>query len=267
MRDLRSIIELKKARNQKLLSIYLTTGFPQGDWTVPLLRTIADTGADLIEIGVPFSDPQADGPVIQQASQVALDAGMRVEHIFPILRQFRLYSDIPVILMGYANPFMKYGWERCIAEAARCDANGFIIPDLPPEESTDFAQHCQAAGLDLIYLATPVTPAARIEMIDRLTTAFIYAVSITGVTGERSELPPQSIRFLRSLRSTTQHPFLVGFGVSNAETARALAVESDGVIIGSSIIRLISEAKDLDDACVKVASFVSGIHKALGEKI
>ncbi len=265
MNDLRERLVEKISKKQKILSIYLTAGFPEADSTVSLLRAIAENGADLIELGVPFSDPQADGPVIQQASQKALDAGMRVAKVFSILQEFRCFSTVPVILMGYANPFMKYGWRRCAEEAAAAGANGFIIPDLPPEESGDLTRLCRTNGLDQIYLITPVTPVTRIELINSLTSGFIYAVSITGVTGERRELPLETIQFLRRLRKTSRHPVLVGFGVSNQETAKSLAAESDGVIIGSAIIRLIAESKNTGEACEKVKAFVWMIKDSLGE--
>ncbi|MCA9732611.1 MAG: tryptophan synthase subunit alpha [Deferribacteres bacterium] len=265
MNNLRGTLEAKRTKNRKILSIYLTAGYPDLQATVPLLKAIVDAGADLIELGVPFSDPQADGPVIQEASHKALEAGTTVGAIFPILKEFRRYSSVPVILMGYANPFMKYGWQRIVKDAAEAGANGFIIPDLPPEESDEFAVLCHDAGLDLIFLVSPVTTPERIEKINELTTGFIYAVSITGVTGVRQSLPPATHAFLKRLRQQTSHPALVGFGVANAESAQILAEESDGVIIGSAIIRRISEAESTQEACTSVGSFIREIRSALGE--
>lgn len=265
MNNLRSMLESKKTKNEKILSIYLTAGYPDLQATVPLLKSIVDAGADLIELGVPFSDPQADGPVIQEASQCALDAGTTVGALFPILKEFRQYSEVPVILMGYANPFMKYGWQRIVDEAAEAGANGFIVPDLPPEESEEFAGLCRGAGLDLIFLVSPVTTPDRIEKINQLTTGFIYAVSITGVTGVRQNLPPATHACLNRLRQQTSHPVLVGFGVSNADSAKILAEESDGVIIGSAVVRRIGESETTQEACTNVGDFIREIRSVLGE--
>ncbi|KAA3615995.1 MAG: tryptophan synthase subunit alpha [Calditrichaeota bacterium] len=265
MNNLRTLLEAKKSKNEKILSIYLTAGFPDPQTTLLLLKTLAEAGVDLIELGAPFSDPQADGPVIQDASQQALRAGMKIPALFPIIKEFRQVSDVPVILMGYANPFMKYGWQRTVDEAVAAGANGFIIPDLPPEESRDFREKCRKAELDLIFLVSPVTTVERIAAISKMTTGFIYAVSVAGVTGERQHLPDATTMFLHRLREQTSQPVLVGFGVSNSETAKNLARISDGVIIGSAIIRLISESKNTKESCEKVSDFVRKIKLGLGE--
>lgn len=263
MSVLRSYLENKISRGEKILSVYLTAGFPDPAATLPLLETLVEAGVDLIELGVPFSDPLADGPTIQAASQQALAAGTTPAKVLEILRKFRENHTIPALLMGYANPFMQFGWEKLTQQAKSAGANGFIIPDLPPEESGDILTEMNRAGLDCIFLVSPNTPPERLRRIDSLSTAFIYAVSVTGVTGARETLPRQTADFLQNLRKQTRHPLLVGFGISNAKTASKMSRYGDGVIIGSAVINRIAQSRDLSDACEAVFDFVREIKKAL----
>jgi len=263
MSELRSYLENKIARGEKILSVYLTAGFPEPAATLPLLETLVEVGVDLIELGVPFSDPLADGPTIQAASQQALAAGTNMAMALEMLRKFRENYSVPVLLMGYANPFMQFGWEKLVQEAKSAGANGFIIPDLPPEESGDILAEMNRAGLDNIFLVSPNTPPERLRRIDSLTTAFIYAVSVTGVTGARETLPQQTADFLQSLRKRTRYPLLVGFGISNAKTAAEMSRYGDGVIIGSAVINRIAQSADLQSAQAAVFDFVREIKAAL----
>lgn len=263
MTSLQNYIGTKKANGEKIVSIYLTAGYPTLDATLPLLETIADAGADLIELGIPFSDPLADGPTIQEASQIALKNGISMSKILEILKDFKKNSDVPVILMGYANPFMQFGWEKLFAAAAENGGSGFIIPDLPPEESEDIQKSLQKNGLDLVFLAAPNTPEKRLSQISELTTSFIYAVSITGVTGAREKLPEETIEFLQQLRQKSAQAVLVGFGISGPESAQAMSRYSDGVIIGSAIIKCIANESDFENGRKAVFEFVSGIKEAL----
>ncbi len=263
MTELRSLLQEKIQSGEKLLSIYLTAGFPDAEATLPLLQALAEGGADFIELGVPFSDPLADGPVIQAASTQALAAGMNVEKALQLCSRFTGEHELPVLLMGYANPFMKFGWQRLAEQAQQARVAGMIIPDLPPEESETVQETLRAAGISLVFLASPNTSEARIRLIDRLCDAFVYAVSVTGVTGARDSLPAQTTEFLQRLRSLTEHPVLVGFGVSSAATARSLVAHADGVIIGSSVIELIRTAPGLDAACERVHAFVREIKTAI----
>lgn len=260
---LRSRLEKKLRNGRKLLSIYLTAGYPDITATGPLLESIASAGADLIELGVPFSDPLADGPTIQAASQQALAQGASVERALAQIQIFTASHDIPVLLMGYVNPFMQFGWRRLAETAAGAGACGFIIPDLPPEESVAVAAELRAHGLDLIHLVSPNTTLARIDFIDRLSRAFIYAVSVTGVTGVRAELPAATSEFLRQVSSRTSHPVLAGFGVSGPEAAVRLAACCDGVIIGSAVLQLIAAAPNPGEARELVRAFVAGVRSAL----
>ncbi len=263
MHTLRDYLDAKISAGKKLLSIYLTAGYPTPEATLPLLEAIAQGGADLIELGVPFSDPLADGPTIQQASQIALKNGMTVAGALNLLKEFRRRHSLPVLLMGYANPFMQFGWERLVAEAAKAGAAGFIVPDLPPEESDFLHRLLKPHRLTLVYLAAPNTPTERLQRIDRLTGGFIYAVSLTGVTGAREQLPPETEEFLIRLRQVSGHPLLVGFGISGPESAARLAPYCDGIIVGSALIRRIEDSPDVPTAVARVREFVAGLRTAL----
>ena len=259
MSPLKDMLENKRRNGKKVLSIFLTAGYPEPAATLPLLEAIVAGGADLIELGVPFSDPMADGPTIQSASQQALAAGTTLPLTLDLLRQFTARHSTPVLLMGYANPFYQFGWERLMQEASQAGAAGFIIPDIPPEESGELQVAARHHQLDLVFLVSPNTPEARVAQVVENTSAFIYAVSLTGTTGAREGLPAQTGDFLQRLRRQTDHPILVGFGVSNPETARMMCQWADGVIIGSAVIQQIASAPDLESACRAVTAFVKSI--------
>lgn len=263
MSVLKKMLENKRRQGGKVLSIFLTAGYPEPAATLPLLEAIVAGGANLIELGVPFSDPMADGPTIQSASQQALAAGATLPLTLDLLRQFKARHDTPVLLMGYANPFYQFGWERLVQEAAQAGASGFIIPDIPPEESAALQHAAGQQGLDLVFLVSPNTPEARVAQVVKNTGAFIYAVSLTGTTGAREGLPVQTGDFLQRLRRQTDHPILVGFGVSTPETAREICRWADGVIIGSAVIQQVAQAPDLDSACRAVRAFVASIREGI----
>lgn len=263
MQDLRTYLEKKRLQREKLLSVYLTSGYPDLQATLPLLHAIAEGGADFIELGVPFSDPLADGTTIQAASQQALAAGATLDYTLDIARQFRQKAATPVLLMGYANPFMRMGWERVIAKAKAAGVQGYIIPDLPPEESETIAQQMQAAGQSPVFLVSPNTSQQRIERIDRMTTSFIYAVSVTGTTGARDAFPQETIDFLQRLRQQTTHPVLVGFGISSAHAAQKMAAFSDGVIVGSAMLNRIAACSDVATACREARAFAKELKSVL----
>jgi tryptophan synthase alpha chain len=253
----------KRKNGEKILSIYLPAGYPDLDSTVPMLSDIADAGADLIELGIPFSDPLADGPTIQFATQVALQNGITLPKALEMLAAFKKHYATPVVLMGYSNPFMHYGWEQLFQKAQAMGASGLIVPDIPPEESVEICRTAETNGISLIFLVAPNTPPNRIALINRLSKGFIYAVSLTGVTGARKELPKETTQFLQRLKSQTDLPVLVGFGISNAETAASVAAHCDGVIIGSALINIIRESESPEKARTAVKQFVSEIKAAL----
>jgi len=246
----------KRAKNHKLLSLFLTAGFPQLDATLPLLKLLDDSGADLIELGIPFSDPLADGPTIQRTSQIALQNGVTVKKVLEMATAVKSKLRAPLILMGYYNPILQFGPEAFAQAAAETGVQGLIIPDLPPEESLALREAAAQLGVSLIYLVSPNTSLQRLQLIDELTTSFIYAVSITGVTGARANVADSACEFLQNLRPQVRHPLLVGFGVSNAAEARALSEFCDGVIVGSALLAQI-EKNDLSaDGIKKTNEFI-----------
>ena len=263
MSAVREMIARKRAGGGKVLSVFLTAGYPTPAATLPLLQTLAEAGVDLIELGVPFSDPLADGPTIQMASQKALAAGTTVAAVLEMLADFKRSSPVPVLLMGYANPFMQFGWEKLVQRAQAAGAAGFIIPDLPPEESREVDGKFAAAGLDLIHLVSPNTRAGRVAQIDAANRGFIYAVSVTGVTGSRRQVAESTLSFLQRLRQTVRAPVLVGFGISGPETARRLAAHCDGVIIGSAVIDVIEAAANPGEARRRLHEFMQTIRQVL----
>lgn len=263
MNNLKSYLDDKINNGEKILSIYLTAGFPIIDATIPLLETIAEAGADVIEVGVPFTDPLADGSTIQHASQIALKNDISLNKIFEIVSDFKTTHDIPVLMMGYSNPFLQFGWESLARSAKESRTSGFIIPDLPPEESDPIKLYLLQEGIELIYLAAPNSPPERLRQIDQSSTAFIYAVSLTGVTGARDTLPDETRDFLIRLRQISKKNILVGFGISNTTTTKNIIQYCDGIIIGSAITKLIQNSHNLEAAKKRVFDFISEVKYSL----
>jgi len=226
---------LKENRGKALIG-YVTAGFPAKKSFVPLLLDLEQAGLDLIEIGVPFSDPIADGPVIQKASQTALANGVTLPWILDTVRRLRYYTDVPVVLMSYANPILAYGLARFFRAAGKAGVDGLIVPDLVIEEAGPFTRAAATSGVDIIFLVAPTTPAPRRKVIAKKTRGFLYAVSLTGVTGGRQSLPPGLPGFIQSLKKVSRCPVAVGFGISTPAQARAVASYADGVIVGSALI-------------------------------
>lgn len=253
---LQNFLRTRREKNQKLLSLFLTAGFPQIDATLPLLNCLDESGADLIELGIPFSDPLADGPTIQRASQIALQNDVTVEKVLTMAAAMKSKLRAPLILMGYYNPILQFGLEAFAQVAAEAGAQGLIIPDLPPEESLVLREIAGHRGMSLIYLVSPNTSPNRLQMIEALTTSFIYAVSITGVTGARANVSASAREFLQTLRSQVRHPILVGFGVASAADASALAVFCDGVVVGSALLTQIEENGLNDSGIKKTSGFI-----------
>lgn len=249
---------------RKILSLYLTAGFPGLRATPELLHLLDSNGADLIELGLPFSDPLADGPTIQRSSQRALQNGVTTRAVLDMARAAAPALRAPAILMGYFNPIFKFGPEKFITAAARANVQGLIIPDLPPEESLALRTIALQAGISLIYLISPNTSAARIELIDKLTTSFIYAVSVTGVTGARANLAARARDFLLRLKGRVHHPVLVGFGVASGKEAAQLAENCEGVIVGSALLNCIEKNWGRPAGKATIAKFVRGLRQALG---
>jgi len=229
-----------RAEGRPALIAYLTVGYPEPEAVLPLVRAAVAGGADIVELGVPFSDPLADGATIQRASFVALQKGVTPASCIESVRELRGAGlEIPLLLMGYYNPVLARGLERLTSEAAAAGADGFIIVDLPPEESAPLREACGARGLDLVYLLAPTSTPERIELVARQASGFIYCVSVAGVTGARDELPEDLARFVGAVRKHTDLPLAVGFGISRREHVEAVGRIADAAVVGSAIIDVI----------------------------
>lgn len=229
-----------KRDKKKALVFFITAGFPQRDSTPTIAATLEAGGADMLEIGMPFSDPLADGPVIQHSSSVALQNGVTLDSIFEMVVTIRSSSSIPLVLMGYLNPIMEYGAERFFQKAAESGVDGIILPELPLEEVKRFNATIAATGLSQILLVTPTTSPERIREIDSASRGFLYCVSTTGVTGSKHRLDiKEYLEHVRQFAPT--NPLLVGFGISTPEDAATISAAANGVIIGSALIRRLEE--------------------------
>jgi tryptophan synthase alpha chain len=241
---------------------YFTLGYPDAETSLDVVEAIARAGADLIELGVPFSDPLADGPIIQHSTQVALEQGTNAERCLEMVAQLRTRGVTqPLMLMGYVNPILAFGVERFVAQATMTGADGFIVPDLPPEEAAAMEVACQAHERALVYLLAPTSPSERIARLATRTTGFLYLVSLAGVTGARDTLPPDLEGFVRRVRDVAHTPLAVGFGISTPEQARAVGRVADGVIVGSALIK----AAGKEGPPAAAGAFVRGLREALEE--
>ena len=257
--------KLNELRNKKrkILSLFITAGYPTLESTVPLAVSLAHAGADIVEIGIPFSDPIADGPTIQKSSQIALQNGITTRITFEIAREIRRRSDIPLILMGYANSIYTFGLGNFLGTCKEIGVDGIIIPDLPLEESKEYRTVAKQNNIATIFLAAPTTPMDRLTQLDKASTGFLYCVSVTGVTGERQSISEQSERFLVQARAYVRNnPMLVGFGISTPEDARRISRLSDGVIIGSALLTLL-HASSNNHAIENAAAFTKELRQAL----
>ena len=223
------------------LIAYVTCGDPGVGETVEIAHALEAAGADLLELGIPFSDPIADGPVIQAAAQRALDRGTTIEDVFAIARAIRERSGMPLIAFSYLNPILRYGLERFAQNAADAGFDAVLVTDLPPEAAGDLRSAMKRVGLGTIFLLAPTSTADRMKRIDRASDGFVYYVSTRGVTGARSELDPSLLDRLDEIRSSIRSPIAVGFGVSKPEHFSALAPRADAVVVGSAIVRAIAD--------------------------
>ncbi|MEW5869566.1 MAG: tryptophan synthase subunit alpha [Chloroflexota bacterium] len=243
---------------------YFTLGFPTPGDSLAVIRAIAAAGADLIELGVPFSDPLADGPTIQRSTQQALAQGMRVAACLEMARKLRAGGVTqPLLLMGYLNPLLSYGIPRFVAEAAQAGVDGLIVPDLPPEDAAELEAACQAQGCALVYLLAPNSTPERIRLAAARSTGFIYLVSVTGVTGARQALPAGLVDFIQRVRAASDKPLAVGFGISTPEQAAQVGALADGVIVGSALIEAVEGSPAPAQAA---AAYVGQMREALGQR-
>ncbi len=231
-----------KRQGGKAFIPYVMAGDPTLERTAELVRMLEGCGADIIELGVPFSDPLADGPVIQRAAERALAAGTRLRHVVTLVRELRLTTQIPIVLMTYYNPIFKYGEARFAAEASAAGVDGLIIPDLPPHEAKNLIALCRRSGIDNIFLTAPTSTPERRKIVARASSGFIYYVSITGITGAGLAMDTSIAESVQGIaRESGGKPVAVGFGVSTPEEASAVAAFADGVIVGSAIVRRAGE--------------------------
>lgn len=236
----RKFAELK-VRDERALVTYITAGDPTPARTASLVLALERAGADIIELGVPFSDPTADGPVIQRAAERALKAGTTVAGILEIARRIRQKSEIPLMLFTYLNPALRYGFERLAVEAKEAGIDGCLLTDLSVEEAGAYVQRMREVGLDTVFLAAPTSTPARLDLVARYSTGFVYLVSRTGVTGVQDQLSASVAPMVEALRARTDSPLAVGFGISRREHVEALRPSVDGVVVGSAIVKLIEE--------------------------
>jgi tryptophan synthase alpha chain len=238
---LESTFERLRARGERALVAYLMAGDPSLAETERLVIEAERNGADVIELGVPFSDPLADGPVIQRAGLRALAAGASLARVLEMVSSLRTRVTLPLVLMTYYNPVLAFGLKGFARTAVDAGVDGVIVPDLPAEESEPLRAEAAPTGLDVIHMVAPTSTPARVRMIARVSTGFIYVVSLTGVTGERRELPKDLDTQMRTLRLVTTKPVCIGFGVSTPEQAAAVGRRADGVAVGSAIVRTIEQ--------------------------
>ncbi|MGY6534702.1 MAG: tryptophan synthase subunit alpha [Pararhodobacter sp.] len=251
-----------KAEGRKAFVSYIMGGDPDFDTALAVMQGLPAAGVDVIELGVPFTDPMADGPTIQLAGQRALDGGQTLEKTLDMVRRFRQGDSVtPIVLMGYYNPIYNRGVERFLGDAVQAGVDGLIVVDLPPEEDSELCLPAQAAGINFIRLATPTTDDHRLPTVLQNTSGFVYYVSITGITGaaapQAADVAPEVAR----IKAATTLPVIVGFGISTPKAAQEIAAIADGCVVGSAIVKLIGEGKPVDQVLAYVAALAEGAHR------
>jgi len=239
--------QLFQQKSKRVLNVYCTAGYPGLDSTAEVLDALQAAGADIVELGMPYSDPLADGPVIQHSSTVALQNGMTIQTLFKQLQGFRSSIRIPVLLMGYMNPVLQYGFEKFCANAAAAGADGLIIPDLPEYEfETEYGKFIKKHGLDFIFLVTPETSEERVRRLDKLSSGFLYAVTSSSTTGRDKNIH-DVVSYLERLKDyQLKNPVLAGFGIKDKQTFEAACMHASGAIIGSAYIKALEHTKDIN---------------------
>ena len=237
-----------RAEGRKAFVAFVTAGDPSLERTVEVAFALEAGGADVLELGVPFSDPLADGPVIQRASERALGRGTTLAAVLEAVRRVRQQSELPIVLFSYANPLLRYGLERLAGDACAAGVDGVLVTDLPPEEAGEWLPAARQADLDTIFLAAPTSSDERLRRVAEATRGFVYAVSRTGVTGEKDSLSGDARPLVARLRALTDVPVALGFGISTPEQVQAAAGVADGVVVGSALVRFLEEHPDGDVA-------------------
>ncbi|NOY89492.1 MAG: tryptophan synthase subunit alpha [FCB group bacterium] len=254
---------LTNLNGRKLLIPFFTAGYPDLDTSLKLVNIAEQCGADMVELGVPFSDPLADGVEIQYSSKCALDNQISVRKILEGVKALRKRSQIPIILMGYYNPLIAYGETKFMKDAHHSGVDGLIIPDLPIEEAHPLYDKAKENNLSMIFLVSPTSSKERIELINRYSTDFVYAITVTGVTGTGKVFGRKTDVYFKKLKKLLSRPFVAGFGVASPESAKRLTKYSDGVVIGSAIIKIIRNAQNKSEALKQVEKFLSTVRKAI----
>jgi len=258
----KTFAELKK-RGEAALIPFITAGDPDLGTTLKIMRALEKGGADCIELGIPFSDPTADGPTIQRSSERALKRPISLPAIFRIVREFRVHSNVPVVLFGYFNPIFRYGVERFARQAAAAGADGVLCVDLPPEESDELQRWTHAAGLDLIFLLSPTSGPERVHRVARKGRGFIYYVSVTGVTGARRSLDDGVRAQVDRVRQATALPVGVGFGISTPKQAAWIAAFADAAVVGSALVQRIEKARGNNEKVRQAGAFIAQLKRAI----
>jgi tryptophan synthase alpha chain len=263
---LEAMFAANRAAGRKALAPFVTAGDPDADTTVAVLQTLDKAGASLCELGVPYSDPIADGAVIQASYTRALGKGFTLAGVFDVAKRASAGCSMPILAMASYSLIFRRGIDRFVADAVAAGLAGFVVPDLPLEESDDLDAACRKAGLALVRLVTPTTPPERAEAIAKKSTGFLYCVSVAGVTGARTDLPPGLVDRVKWLKTKTDVPILVGFGISGPDQVRGVAAVADGVIVGSALVRRIAEAAGAsrEQMLADVAAYTGDLAAACG---
>lgn len=258
-----SVFERLALRGEKGLIVYLTAGDPTPAAALAYFRAAADAGADILEVGVPFSDPTADGPTIESASRRALVGGMNVSRSLDLVRQFRKTHATPIVLFGYYNPFLRYGEAALWRDARSAGVDGFLVVDLPFEEAGPILPRMRAAGLSWIPLASPTSGIDRIRAVDRAGSGFLYMISVTGVTGIRERFPREMASWIHGVKTAARLPLAVGFGISNPAMARAATRHADAAVVGSACVKIVERNGRSARGPAELSRFVRSLKKAL----
>ena len=252
-----------RAEGKKAFVAYVMAGDPDEATALEIIKGLPGAGVDIIEMGLPFTDPMADGPTIQLAGQRALDGGMTLEKTLATARAFRETDQAtPIVLMGYYNPIYSRGVDRFLEDAKAAGIDGLIVVDLPPEEDSELCIPAQAAGMNFIRLATPTTDDARLPKVLQNTSGFVYYVSITGITGAAEAQADNVAPEVARIKSATDLPVIVGFGIKTPEAAQSIAGVADGAVVGSAIVKLVEDGKPVPEILAYVASLADGAHRA-----
>ena len=256
---IQNVFKRTKEENRAAYIPYFPVGYPDYQTSLAVLRALAEAGSDIIEVGVPFSDPLADGPTIQEATQRALEQGTTPQMCIEAVRQLREEGiTTPMVLMGYLNPFISYGLERLVRKSAEAGIDGFIVPDMPADEAEEFQALVDEADMAIAHFLAPTSGPSRIRLAADYSRGYIYLVSVTGITGARDTLPDNLVKRIAEIRSLTQQPIAVGFGIGTPDKAAAVGKFADGVIVGSALVKKASEGVD---AVKKLASaMIKALH-------